>query len=56
MAIVAVGVLLFWAAWAVWTGSSLTLKAATRRARMGGIALMLAGVVGLLYGVRLLAT
>ena len=55
MVIGAVGVLLFWAGWASWTGSSLTLKAATMGTRLGGVALMLAGIVSLLYGVRLLA-
>jgi len=54
MVIVAVGALLFWAAWAAWAGSSMTLKAATLRARIGGAFLLLAGVAGLLYGVRLL--
>ena len=56
MVIVAVGVLLFWAAWAAWTGSSMTLNAATSRRRVGGAVLMLSGVVSLLYGMRLLAS
>jgi len=56
MVLVAIAMLLFWAGWATWTGSSLTLKAATARARLGGGVLMLAGIVGLLYGVRLLAS
>ena len=56
MIIVAIGVLLFWAAWAAWTGSSMTLRAATLRRRVGGAVLMLSGVVGLIYGVRLLAS
>jgi hypothetical protein len=56
MIIAAVGILLFWAAWAAWTGWSMTLNAATLRRRIGGAALMLTGVVGLIYGVRLLAS
>lgn len=56
MIITAVGALLFGAAWAAWTGSSLALEAASVRGRVGGVVLMLAGIVGVLYGVRLLAS
>lgn len=56
MVIVAVGTLLFWAGWASWAGASLTLKGATLRTRMGGTALMLSGVAGLVLGLRLLAS
>ena len=56
MVIAAIGALLFWAGWAAWTGSSVTLKAATLRARMGGVVLMLSGIVSLIYGMRLLTS
>ena len=56
MVIAALAVLLFWAGWLAWTGSSLALRGTTIWARVGGVALAVTGVIGLLYAARALAS
>ena len=56
MVIALVGVLIFWSGWAAFAGAGMTRNGRTPKARYGGSALMLGGVVGVLVGVRLLVS
>lgn len=56
MVIATVGVLLFWAGWAAYAGARMALRGHSLKARCGGSALMLTGVVGVLFGMRLLVS
>jgi hypothetical protein len=56
MIIVMVGVLIFWAGWAAFSGARMTMRGASLRTRCGGGALTLVGVSGVLYGMRLLVS
>ena len=52
--IATVGTLIFWTAWAAWSGARMMLQSGSNKRRYGGAALMIGGMVGLLFGVRLL--
>jgi len=54
MVIALIGMLIFWAGWAAYAGAGMTRNGRTLKARYGGSALLLAGVVGVLFGMRLL--
>jgi len=56
MIVAFLGGLIFWAGWAAWTGARLTLNGVTLQSRVAGAVLMVGGVAGFLYGMRLLAS
>jgi hypothetical protein len=54
MAVTAIGAIVFWCAWAAWTGAHMIRRGATLRARWLGSVVMIAGLVGALYGLRII--
>lgn len=56
MTIVAVGMLIFWAGVAAWAGARVVFRPGSGLARFAGAALLIAGISGVLYGVRLLGS
>ena len=54
MVIATVGAIIFWTGWAAWSGARMTLHSPTNKGRYGGAVLMLGGIAGLLFGIRLL--
>jgi len=54
--IVFVGMLIFWAGFAAWCGSTMAQNAHRGSVCVLGAALTVAGVAGILYGMRLLVT
>ena len=55
MVVTFIGMLIFWAGFAAWYGSRSALKGDTMRARIIGAVTVIAGIAGVVYGMRLLA-
>jgi hypothetical protein len=56
MVTVAIGVLIFFSGSAAWAGAKLAFKPGSALTRFTGAALLVAGISGVLYGVRLLGS
>jgi len=56
LTVVAIGMLIFWAGVAAWAGARVAFRPGPALARFGGAALLVAGISGVLYGVRLLGS
>jgi hypothetical protein len=54
MAVTAIGAMVFWCAWAAWSGAHMIRCGATLKTRSLGSVVMVAGLVGALYGLRII--